>query len=68
MIPLSDENPARSTPFVTISLVALNVAVFVYQLSLGSQVEGFIQACAFRPAELVTGQDLRPRTACGPPG
>jgi membrane associated rhomboid family serine protease len=67
MIPLSDENPARSTPFVTISLVALNLAVFVYQLSLGSQVEGFIQACAFRPAELVTGQDLPPPNCVQPP-
>jgi membrane associated rhomboid family serine protease len=67
MIPLSDENPARSIPVVTISLVALNVAVYVYQLSLGSQVEGFIQACAFRPAELLTGQDIPPPNCVQPP-
>jgi rhomboid family protein len=35
MIPLRDDVPSRSTPFVTIALVGLNVAVFLYQLSLG---------------------------------
>jgi membrane associated rhomboid family serine protease len=67
MIPLSDENPSRSAPIVTVSLVVLNMAVFLYQLSLGSQVEGFIQACAFRPAELLTGQDLPPPNCVQPP-
>ena len=67
MIPLTDENPGRSVPFVTYTLVAANLAVFVYQLSLGSQVEGFILACAFRPAELVTGQDLPPPNCVQPP-
>ena len=65
MIPISDENPSRSTPFVTYVLVAINVVVFVYQLSLGPQVEGFIQSCAFRPGEVV-GQALSP-PACVQP-
>ena len=34
MIPLKDDVPGRSVPFVTIGLIALNVAVFLYQLSL----------------------------------
>jgi membrane associated rhomboid family serine protease len=67
MIPLSDENPPRTTPYVTYALVAINVAVFLYQIALGSQVEGFIAACAFRPAELVTGQDLPPPSCVQPP-
>ena len=35
MIPLRDDVPNRSTPIVTIALVGLNVAAFLYQLSLG---------------------------------
>jgi membrane associated rhomboid family serine protease len=67
MIPISDENPPRTTPFVTYALVAINVAVFLYQISLGEEVVGFIESCAFRPAELVTGQDLPPPTCVDPP-
>ncbi|MGH2351407.1 MAG: rhomboid family intramembrane serine protease [Chloroflexota bacterium] len=67
MIPVSDENPSRSTPFVTYLLVAANVLVFLYQISLGNQVEAFIRSCAFVPAELVTGQDLPPPSCVQPP-
>jgi membrane associated rhomboid family serine protease len=67
MIPLSDENPTRSLPFVTYALVAINIAVFLYQIALGDRVEGFIAACAFRPAELITGQDLPPPACVQPP-
>ncbi len=35
MIPLKDDVPSRTTPFVTMMLIALNAVVFVYQLSLG---------------------------------
>ncbi len=34
MIPLKDDNPTRSIPFVTISLIVVNVAVFVWELML----------------------------------
>ncbi len=34
MIPLRDENPTQTTPWVTRALVAINVAVFVYQTTL----------------------------------
>ena len=33
-IPLKDINPSRSYPFVNISLIAANVALFFYELSL----------------------------------
>ena len=66
MIPLSDENPTQSRPYVTYALVAINIAVYLYQLTLGSRAEGFIAACAFVPAELVTGQDLPPPTCVHP--
>jgi rhomboid family protein len=35
MIPLKDDVPSRGVPFVTIALIALNVAAFLYQFSLG---------------------------------
>jgi rhomboid family protein len=35
VIPLKDDVPSRSKPLVTWILIALNVAVYVYQLSLG---------------------------------
>jgi membrane associated rhomboid family serine protease len=35
MIPLYDDNPRVRTPIVTVLLIAANVIVFIYQLSLG---------------------------------
>ncbi len=42
MFPLKDDLPTRSTPAVTVGLIALNVLVFLYQVSLevGSPGEG----------------------------
>ena len=34
MFPLKDDIPTRTTPFITVALIALNVLVFLYQLSL----------------------------------
>jgi membrane associated rhomboid family serine protease len=36
-IPFRDDNPARSFPFMTVVLIAANVAVFVYMTSLDAQ-------------------------------
>jgi membrane associated rhomboid family serine protease len=66
VIPLSDENPTRSTPIVTMLLVAANVLVFLYQLSLGDATDTFIRSCGFLPAELVTGQDVDVPTCVQP--
>jgi membrane associated rhomboid family serine protease len=41
MLPLKDDIPSRSTPFVTITLIAINVVVFLYQALL--QWSGDIQ-------------------------
>jgi membrane associated rhomboid family serine protease len=34
VIPLKDDVPSRAVPFVTLAVIGLNVAVFLYQLSL----------------------------------
>ncbi len=35
MIPLKDDNPTETTPYVTLTVIAINIVVFLYQLSLG---------------------------------
>jgi membrane associated rhomboid family serine protease len=50
MIPLRDDNPRRTFPFVTYALVALNVLAFLWQLSLGPNLERAMFEVAFIPA------------------
>ena len=38
MIPLRDATPTRHVPFVTYGLIAVNVAVFLYQESLSARL------------------------------
>lgn len=42
MIPLKDRNPTRRVPIVNIVIIILNLAVFIYQISLGRGLEGFL--------------------------
>ncbi len=49
-IPLRDIQSRRTFPVVTIALVALNAAAFLYELSLGARLDGFLQQMAFNPA------------------
>jgi membrane associated rhomboid family serine protease len=50
MIPLRDVIPSRTTPYVTIALIALNAVVFVYQFLLGDAVEALIIYWGLVPA------------------
>lgn len=43
MLPLRDDIPSYSRPFVTYGLIGLNAVVFLYELSLGTALNGFIQ-------------------------
>jgi membrane associated rhomboid family serine protease len=60
MIPLRDENPTRSTAFVTIALIVANVAVFFYELTLTTtlQVNTFFADFALVPSEILTDHTL----------
>ena len=50
MIPISDENPARRTPFVNWSILIACIAVFIWQFSLtGQESEAAINSFGFRP-------------------
>jgi membrane associated rhomboid family serine protease len=57
-IPLKDINPTSRTPVVTIALIAINVAVFVYELSLGDRLGYFIAAWGAVPYEITHAVDL----------
>ncbi len=57
-IPLKDINPTSRTPVVTIALIAINVAVFVYELSLGDRLGYFIAAWGAVPFEITHAVDL----------
>jgi membrane associated rhomboid family serine protease len=50
MIPIRDTVPRKTVPVVTWSLIAINVAVFVWELSLGPALGGEIARLSFQPA------------------
>jgi membrane associated rhomboid family serine protease len=55
VIPLRDLNPTRSRPVLTHLIIAVNVAVFGYQLWLGDDGETFIRRFGLVPAYLTAG-------------
>jgi|RhiMetdeSRZDD1v2_1073273.scaffolds.fasta_scaffold542661_1 membrane associated rhomboid family serine protease len=61
MIPIGDVNPTRRVPIVNYLLIAANVALFVYELSLGAQLDAFIGRWGIRSSEVTAllGGDLR---------
>jgi membrane associated rhomboid family serine protease len=68
MIPLRDDNPTTITPFVTIALIAANVVVFFYQMSLGPEVaQRFVYAFAAIPAVIVGSRELPAAVEVLPP-
>ncbi len=56
MIPLRDDVPSRTVPFVNLGLIALNALAFVFELLLGENLEGLFYGAAVVPA-LYTGRD-----------
>jgi membrane associated rhomboid family serine protease len=52
MIPLRDVVPSRTTPYVTIGIIALNALAFWFELSLsGGARQGFLREFGIVPAE-----------------
>ena len=56
MIPIRDDVPSRTVPFVNYALIALNVFAFVMELGMGQGLERFFQQAAVIPS-LFTGRD-----------
>jgi membrane associated rhomboid family serine protease len=63
VIPLYDQNPTRRPPVVTIALIGVNVAVFVFELLLpryGLTLEGFFTRAGMVPYEVSHRVDVPP--------
>jgi membrane associated rhomboid family serine protease len=53
VFPIHDDNPTRTTAYVTYTLIAINILVFLYELSLTPpQLERFFQLYSVVPREL----------------
>jgi len=53
VVPLRDNNPITITPYVNYGLIAVNILVFLYELTLPpQQLQGFFQLAALVPREL----------------
>jgi len=64
MIPLKDDNPTEHFPYVTLALIALNVAVFIYQLSLGARGnQMMVLKMGIIPYEFTHALDIPPYSA-----
>lgn len=58
MIPLKDDIPSQKRPIVTVTLIAVNVLVFIYQLSLGREMNTFIYFFGMIPRDILLGHNL----------
>lgn len=53
MFPINDNNPTRTTAYVTYLLIVINILVFIYEISLTeSQLKQFFELYAVVPKEL----------------
>jgi membrane associated rhomboid family serine protease len=66
MIPLKDDNPTRTVPFVNYALIAACVLVFLWQMSLGRQMQAAIYAYGLIPEVLLGDARLPPELAVVP--
>lgn len=57
-IPLKDINPTRSRPIITWTLIALNVVIYLYQLSLGRGGMALVVSYGATPFEITRMTDL----------
>ncbi|WP_218080385.1 rhomboid family intramembrane serine protease [Anthocerotibacter panamensis] len=52
MVPVRDDNPTYTVPWVTYALILANSAVFFYELSLGRQLDDFFRHYSVIPAQI----------------
>ncbi len=55
MIPLKDDNPSRTRPYVTWTLIAINIVVFLFQLAMDAagNLDQIVYAAGVIPAEIL---------------
>lgn len=55
MVPIRDDNPITTTPYVTYGFIALNVLVFLYEATLsGPNLQALFETFAVVPSDLTT--------------
>lgn len=53
MVPLNDNNPTQITPYITYSLISINIVVFLYEMGLSRpELDSFFRTYAIVPREL----------------
>ena len=60
MLPLRDENPTRTFPFITVLIIVINCILFIVELGQGENIAVFIQSFGCTPYEISTGYDIEP--------
>ena len=58
MIPIRDQIPTRSVPFVNYLLIAANILAFIFQWLAGADQEALVWQFALIPAQVTAGLDL----------
>ncbi|MGQ3686379.1 MAG: rhomboid family intramembrane serine protease [Candidatus Loosdrechtia sp.] len=58
MIPIRDRNPSGIFPYITIGIICLNVIVFLFQLSLGRQLDAFLFQFGVIPVRVIHYADF----------
>lgn len=58
MIPIRDRNPSGIFPYITIGVICLNVAVFLFQLSLGQRIDAFLFQFGVIPVRVIHYTDI----------
>ena len=57
MFPIKDENPTKGKPILTVTLMVVNIAVFIATYFSG-QFEQIIPSYGLKPADMFAGQQL----------
>jgi hypothetical protein len=66
LIPIRDDNPARSAPVVTRALIVANAVLFLYELSLGPQLRAFMYEWGMVPLRLSAAVHVGNEPVVGP--
>jgi membrane associated rhomboid family serine protease len=68
MIPIKDDNPTSTIPYVTVGIIAVNVAIFIFQMLMSpSEGRAFIFRTAAIPFEITHFSDVQPQNFVPPP-
>ena len=58
MFPIKDHNPSHKFPFITYIIIFICSVLWLYEFSLGADIEMFFETWALQPKEIVAGTSL----------